>query len=161
MRKMIFIVMTLLMSLIGFSQQVSPTQKPIVEKVQVYDSTIVQDTKLMIVANSLYGQNGLVKSLIRQVSVEQSDSGKVIYLDETQRFVDNLNKCYQDYLKNFLNIDTSFVDPLAINKEIQELANWQQTVLNDSIKKSSTSLTVWSEKSSRLEKLQRYRNQIK
>lgn len=160
-RMILMLIIVALATTMSFGQNPTEIANDTTTKVAVFDTTIVNDMKLLIVADRLYIKGGLVDVLIEQASKEKSETGEIKYQEATQAFLDALNNEYSKFLKAFIKVDTVMVEQQAVESKIQEIETWQQSVINDPEIKNATSLGIWEEKSKELNKLKAYDNQIK
>ncbi len=149
MKKVSIIIILLVASMVCMSQIVTT---PDSSMVQVVDTTIVQDMKLLIIADRLYGKGGLTEILNTEISKEKAVTGEIIKLDATQAFLDEVAKSYAKYINEFIKLDTVLIDPVEMADKINEIIAWQTNVLSDPEIKNVTTLSVWEEKSIELEK---------
>jgi len=157
MKKMILMLTIVVLAAASYGQI---TQIDTIGKVQVLDSTIINDVKLLIVADRLYSKNGLIDAIVQQSSKEKAETGKIEKSAATQNLIDNLNADYDKFLKKFIKVDTLWVDTASVKNQISQITEWQQKVLLDPEIKNATSLSVWEQKSKELDKLVRYKKQI-
>ena len=163
MKKIIFMLsMVVLAATLSYGQEQAPEVLPedTVAKIQVLDTTVVNDMKLMIVSDRLYSKNGIIDALVQQASREKAETGKIEKMAATQNFIDNINADYQKFLNKFVKVDTIFVDPLQVDAEIARISQWQNSVLSDPEIKNATSLSVWEQKDKELQRLVRQKKQI-
>jgi len=163
MKKFIFMLsMVVLAATLSYGQEQAPEVLPedTVAKIQVLDTTVVNDMKLMIVSDRLYSKNGIIDALVQQASREKAETGKIEKMAATQNFIDNINADYQKFLNKFVKVDTIFVDPLQVDAEIARISQWQNSVLSDPEIKNATSLSVWEQKDKELQRLVRQKKQI-
>lgn len=171
MRNYILVAFMLFFAMQVKAQKINPVEavKPIEEQIlieeaktsMVLDSTIINDMKLLIINDRLYTKGGLIEAIVTQASNEKAKTGSILKASETQAFIDGLNALYKKYALHFVKIDTVYIDATQAAIEIEGIQVWQQSVLNDPEIKNATNLSVWEEKSKRLEKLLYYQNQLK
>jgi hypothetical protein len=171
MRNYILVAFMLFFAIQVKAQKINPVEavKPIEEQIlieeaktsMVLDSTIINDMKLLIINDRLYAKGGLIETIINQASKEKAETGNILKASETQAFIDGLNALYKKYALHFIKVDTVYIYATQASDEAEEIKVWQQSVLKDPEIKNVTSLTVWEEKSKRLEKLLYYQSQLK
>jgi hypothetical protein len=159
MKKIVLILGMVITSIASFGQlPVVDTSN--VNKVQVLDSIVTNDVKLLIVADRLYSKNGLIDVLVTQASKEKAETGKIEKQAATQNLIENLNQAYDKFLKKFITVDTLWVDTVDVKNKISQITEWQQSVLLDPEIKNATSLSVWENKDKELQKLRKYKSQF-
>jgi hypothetical protein len=126
----------------------------------VLDTAIVNDTKLLIIADRLYSKGGLMNDLIKEASREKAETGKIVGQNALQTFINYTNTGYDKLIEKFVRIDSIYVDSLEVMQRISQIETWQNSVLNDADIKNATNLGVWDKRDAELQKLRRYRQQI-
>jgi len=158
MKKLFLMLFFAIIYLASFSQIQQDTSS--INKVQVLDSIVINDIKLLIVADRLYSKNGLIDAIVTQASKEKAETGKIEKSAATQTLIDNLNEDYNKYLKKFIKVDTLWVDSVSVKSQISQITEWQQSVLLDPEIKNATSLSVWENKEKELNKLLKFKRQF-
>lgn len=156
--KQLFLMLTIvaLATTMSFAQN----EEEITGTKMVLDSTIIQDTKLMLAYNRLYSEGGIIDVISKEASREKAENGEIKKAAATQKFLENINQAYNTYASKFIKVDTVYVDSLKLVNQITKIQNWQQKVLNDPEIKETTSLSIWEQKTKRLEKLLYYQKQL-
>jgi hypothetical protein len=121
----------------------------------ITDTTYVQEYKLRVVSEKLFGKNGLYATIEKIASKEKIKTDTILYRQSLEIFLNSVNLAYKEYLKAFTRIDTVRIDVKEVDKKVQELQRWQQKVLNDKEIKNATSLGVWEEKAKELDRYKR------
>jgi hypothetical protein len=156
--RILFLVLTTL-SVASFGQA-NPDSLDFQNKKVVLDTAIVNDTKLLIIADRLYSKGGLMNDLIKEASREKAETGKIVGQNALQTFIDYTNTGYDRLIAKFVRIDSIYVDSLDIMQRISQIETWQNSVQNDPDIKNATTLGVWERRDAELLKLRRYRQQL-
>lgn len=128
--------------------------------VNVYDTIVNNDTKLLIANDRLYSKNGLIEAIVKQAGQEKAETGKIEKQAATQTFIDNINSAYAKYEKKFARVDTLSVDSNDVKLSIQKLSDWQNSTLADPEIRDATTLGVWERKNKELQRLLKIYEQI-
>lgn len=147
MKKLIIIIAIVIQGIAATAQEVS-----------VLDSTIIQDTKLLIAKERI---QEMFNALEKFASEEKIQNDSIAFKQPTQRFIRAVEKDFNRYLESFIRVDTIKIDTTELTERIGKLQKWQQKVLNDDEIKEATNLSAWERKNDELIKLLKYKKQIK